>query len=206
MKLIDVLNKLGINLDKEVDYTEKKTYETNGESNNDNEVGNEKEKENQKEKDKDKDKDKDKEEESVEIVFDDKTGLFDTEKIKDEAIKGVLEKANTYTINKANQVKIDKAIDDKLGSLKIRKGITFDAVKSLLKVDNIKINGDKVTGLEEAFENLQKEQSGLFVQRQTGESNPMLEGFNPVQGDKNSTDVLGAGIAALSESLNGYNN
>lgn len=210
MKLIDFLKKLGINVDEEIDVTDKKEEETKTKTSEVNKDVDKKEEDksdnntsDKKEETKDK-KEEVKEEPKVELKFDEKTGLFDLKGIEDESIKAVLTKANAYTINTANQVKIDRAFDEKMASLKIRKGITTDAVRSLVKMDGIKVEGDKVVGIDEAFENLQKEQSGLFVQRQTAESNPMLEGFNPVQ-NSNNNGALDASLAALSASLSGSN-
>lgn len=211
MKLIDFLKKLGINIDEEIDMTEEKDKTT--------ETKTLEVKEDVIEKDVD-DKEKDtsnedkkteekieetKEEPKVELKFDEKTGLFDLNGIEDESIKSVLTKANAYTVNTANKVKIDKAFDEKLAGLKIRKGITPDAVRALVKTDGIKVEGDKVVGIDEAFDELQKEQSGLFVQRSTPESNPMLEGFNPVQNTNDNGTALNASLAALSASLSGSN-
>lgn len=210
MKLIDFLKKLGINVDEEIDVTDKKEEETKtktSEVNKDVDKKEENKSDNntsdKKEETKEQ-KEEIKEEPKVELKFDEKTGLFDLKGIEDESIKAVLTKANAYTINTANKVKIDKAFDEKMAGLKIRKGITTDAVRSLVNMDGIKVEGDKVVGIDEAFENLQKEQSGLFVQRQTAESNPMLEGFNPVQ-NSNNNGALDASLAALSASLSGSN-
>lgn len=218
MKLIDFLKKIGINVDEEIDVTEKKEEETKTKTSDVNKDVDKKEKDKVDEKTPDKDEktpaedkkaekkvEEVKEEPKVELKFDEKTGLFDLKGIEDESIKAVLTKANNYTINTANKVKIDKAFDEKLAGLKIRKGITTDAVRSLVKMDGIKVEGDKVVGIDEAFENLQKEQSGLFVQRNTPESNPMLEGFNPVQNNNDNGSALNASLAALSASLGGSN-
>ena len=81
----------------------------------------------------------------------------------------------------------------------LRMSITSDESK-MINFDDVKVDGDNVVGLDEAFENLQKEQSGLFVQRNQSESNPMLEGFNPVQNTDNSS-ALNASLASLAASL-----
>ena len=143
---------------------------------------------------------KDTEETKLEIKFDEKTGLFDLKGIEDNNIKAELQKANDYTIRTANNVKIEKAFNEKLSGLKIRKGITSEVIKKMINFDEVKVDGDNVVGLDEAFENLQKEQSGLFVQRNQSESNPMLEGFNPVQNTDNSS-ALNASLASLAASL-----
>lgn len=211
MKLIDILKKLGINIDEEIEVAEKKEEKTETKTSDvkDDVSKTGKEKVDDKTSTKDEKTEEKveevKEETKMELKFDEKTGLFDLKGIEDESIKAVLTKANNYTINTANKVKIDKAFDEKLAGLKIRKGITPDAIRALVKTDGIKVEGDKVVGIDEAFENLQKEQSGLFVQRNTPESNPMLEGFNPVQNNNNNGSALNASLAALSASLSGSN-
>lgn len=211
MKLSDILKKLGINIDDEVELADKKEEKTETKTSDEKEVVNNSEVKTDETKTEEKDKkaeekvDEPKEEPAVELVYDEKTGLFDTKGIKDESVLAVLTKANNYTINTANKVKIDKAFDEKMSGLKIRKGITPEAVRSLVKMDGIKVEDGKVVGIDEAFETLQKEQSGLFVQRNTPESNPMLEGFNPVQNTNDNGSALNASLAALSASLTGSN-
>lgn len=211
MKLSDILKKLGINIDDEVELADKKEDKTETKTSDEKEVVNNSEVKTDEIKTEEKDKkteekvDEPKEEPAVELVYDEKTGLFDTKGIKDESVLAVLTKANNYTINTANKVKIDKAFDEKMSGLKIRKGITPEAVRSLVKMDGIKVEDGKVIGIDEAFETLQKEQSGLFVQRNQPESNPMLEGFNPVQNTNDNGSALNASLAALSASLGGSN-
>lgn len=207
MKLIDILKKLGINIDDEIELTEKKEEKTDSETSKEKDIviNSEKKSEEVKTEEKSKETEEQKEESEVELVYDEKTGLFDTKGIKDESVLAVLTKANNYTINTANKVKIDKAFDEKMSGLKIRKGITPEAVRSLVKMDGIKVEEGKVVGIDEAFETLQKEQSGLFVQRNQPESNPMLEGFNPVQNTNDNGSALNASLAALSASLGGSN-
>lgn len=211
MKLIDILKKLGINIDDEVELTDKKEDKTETKTSDEKEVVNNSEVKTDEDRTVEKEEKAEekvkevKEEPKVELIYDENTGLFDTKGIKDESILAVLTKANNYTINTANKVKIDKAFDEKMSGLKIRKGITPEAVRSLVKMDGIKVEDGKVVGIDEAFETLQKEQSGLFVQRNQPESNPMLEGFNPVQNTNDNGSALNASLAALSASLGGSN-
>jgi hypothetical protein len=211
MKLSDILKKLGINIDDEVELADKKEDKTETKTSDEKEVVNNSEVKTEDKKTVEKEEkteekvEEPKEEPKVELIYDENTGLFDTKGIKDESVLAVLTKANNYTINTANKVKIDKAFDEKMSGLKIRKGITPEAVRSLVKMDGIKVEEGKVVGIDEAFENLQKEQSGLFVQRNTPESNPMLEGFNPVQNNNDNGSALNASLAALSASLGGSN-
>jgi hypothetical protein len=206
MKMSDILKKLGLNMDEEIDLQEDKNKETNKETsvvNKDSNLNKSEKKSETKDETKVVESDNKIKEDTMELKFDDKTGLFDLAGITDESVKAVLTRANAYTVNTANNVKINKAIEDKMASLKIRKGITPDAVRSLVKTDGIKVENDKVVGVDEAFENLQKEQAGLFVQRNQSENNPMMEGFNPVQNQGSNNDALTASLAALSASLSG---
>lgn len=220
MKLSDILKKIGIDLDEEVDYANEQTLISDNKSKK--EVTDDKKEEDKvaskdtketkvdtKEtkvdtKETKEDTKETQEEIKVELKFDDKTGLFDLKGIEDADIKAVLQRANDYTVKTANNVKIEKAFNEKLSGLKIRKGITNEVIKKMINFDDVKVDGDKVVGLDEAFETLQKEQSGLFVQRNQSESNPMLEGFNPVQ-NNDSSSALNASLASLAASLGGNN-
>lgn len=137
------------------------------------------------------------------IKFDTKSGLFDLSNIENNDLKAVLQLANDTVKNKDNQIKIDIAFNEKLAGLKVRKGITSDAIKALIKMDNVKVGSDgKVSGLDEAFDTLQKEQSGLFVQRQSGQSDstPTLEGFHPA-GSTSSENNIDAALASMASEL-----
>lgn len=221
MKLSDILKKLGLNLDDDIELNEDEKNKDKKEKEEDT-----KNKEDDKNKDKNSDKNeanpddkpkvdnigkdiidkKTEEVNKVKVEFDDKTGLFKTDGLEDVELKETLERANTYTITTRNNVAIDRAFNDKLGTLKLRKGITVDAVKKLIDLSNVKVDGDKVSGVDEAFENLQKEQSGLFVSRNTPESSPLLDGFNPANDGMNDTkSSMDAALASLAASLSNGN-
>lgn len=210
MKLSDILKKIGIDLDAEIDEAKQETSEEIGKSNKnkdeviDESTSDKEEVTKEESKETVEDTKETQEEVKVELKFDDKTGLFDLKGIEDADIKAVLQRANDYTVRTANNVKIEKAFSEKLSGLKIRKGITDEVIKKMINFDDIKVDGDKVIGLDEAFETLQKEQSGLFVQRQQSESTPILEGFNPVE-NNDSSSALNASLASLAASL-GSNN
>lgn len=228
MKLSDVLKKLGLNLDDDIEFNEDEKNKDKGkeESTKGKEEENTKGKEDDKNKDNnsdgkndnpddkheklnngiDKNDNKGQEVTKVKVEFDDKTGLFKTDGLEDVELKEVLEQANNYTITTRNNVAIDRAFNDKLGTLKLRKGITVDAVKKLIDLSNVKVDNDKVSGIDEAFENLQKEQSGLFVSRNTPESSPLLDGFNPANdGVNDNKSSLDSALAGLAASLSGNN-
>lgn len=222
MKLSDLLKKLGLNLDDDVELNEDEKNKDKKEKVEDTKNKEEtKDKEDDKEKDKNNPDDKPKslnnskevvdkkteEVTKVKLEFDDSTGLFKTDSIEDVELKETLERANNYTITTRNNVAIDRAFNEKLGTLKLRKGITVDLVKKVIDLSNVKVDGDKVAGINEAFENLQKEQSGLFVSRNQPDSSPLLDGFNPANDGVNDTkNSIDAALASLAASLgNGSN-
>lgn len=127
-------------------------------------------------------KNNDKEEEKVAVdyskLYDSKTGLFDVSGIEDEGLKAVLKTANKTIKDKANSEKIEKAINDKLSTLKLADGISSNTVLKLLDRSNIKVTEDGITGINEAFDSLKSSDSGLFKANKT-QSNPLTEGFNP---------------------------
>lgn len=222
MKLIDLLKKMGINLDDNIELkdevtdsstsnlkggSDNKDKDEKGNKSNNNLTINITDSKTDSKKDKKEDaidnKQEDIEMDYKTIKFDTNTGLFDLGNIDNADLKAVLKLANDTVIGTANKVKIDSAFNEKLAGLKIRKGITPDAVKALIKMDNVKVGSDgTVVGLDEAFETLQKEQSGLFVSRNTSESTPVLEGYNPADNkDAGSNNVTDMELLALSQQL-----
>ena len=177
MKLSDFFKKLGINIDEDVDMTEKTTSEENegvlNEKNGVDDSGGDQPKEEETQSEA-------KEVQKLKLNYDQKTGLFDLHGIEDEEVKAVLKMANETVKSNANKALIDKAVSDKLGTIKLNKGITNDVVLKMLDLSNVKVADGAVTGLDEAFNNLKTAQSGLFMEdKVNNNSNPLLEGFNP---------------------------
>ena len=110
--------------------------------------------------------------------YDTQTGLFSLEGIEDAELKEVLKLANNNVRAKENSQLIAKAIDTKLGSIKLADGISSDVILAVLDRTNIKAVDGHVTGVDEAFEALKTNNAGLFA-KENKESNPVLEGFNP---------------------------
>lgn len=226
MKFSDVLKKLGISLDDDIEieddvtnppaYDEKNKIDNSKDDNKNKKVSNHTIINIASDKNKKEDKTEDKTENNIggtkdmdykTIKFNTDTGLFDLSNIDNEDLKNILKLSNDTVINTANKVKINSAINEKLATLKIRKGITVDAVRSLIKMDNITVD-DKgaVKGIDDAFDALQKEQTGLFVQRNSTDSSPVLEGYNPVDNKNNgSNNDLEMGLLALSQELTNNN-
>lgn len=215
MKLVDLLKKLGINLEDDIDVKDEITDSNTSDSKGGSNINDKDKKENKadnnvtinitdtKKEDKEEDKQEDLEMDYKTIKFDVNSGLFDLSNIDNDDLKAVLKLANDTVIGTANQVKINSAFNEKLAGLKIRKGITPDAIKALIKMDNVKVGSDgSVVGLDEAFDTLQKEQSGLFVQRSTPDSTPVLEGYNPADNkDAGSNNVTDMELLSLSQQL-----
>ena len=75
---------------------------------------------------------------------------------------------------------ISRAVDDELKtnySLSVRP----ETLKSMLDLSKVTIDeSGKVTGVKEAIEALKADEPGLFKDKEK-ESNPLKEGFNPVE-------------------------
>lgn len=189
MTIREFFKRLGINLEDEIE-------DTNSEASKINEVGSENEVKESVD-DTQKDENNNIEEEVKEKMalriptYDSVTGLFDLESTDNEELKALLKSVNESVINKNNQSLIDKAVGDKLGSVKLHKGISADFVRKNLDLSGVSVKDGKVVGVEEAFTALQKEQAGLFVASKQ-ESSPLLEGYNPIK--SNSYDISGLSI------------
>lgn len=118
------------------------------------------------------------------------TGLFDLDGLDGEALE-YFKSINDTVTNKNNQTLIDKAVGDKLSTVKLHRGISADFVRKNLDLSGVSVKDGKVVGVDEAFTTLQKEQAGLFVAEKK-ESSPLLEGYNPIKG--NSYDISGLSI------------
>lgn len=211
MTLKEILAKIGIDLDSEIDEEVKPGEDDSGAADKKEETANKKEEASSKKEEANNKKEEtsNKKEEAAEeevmdlsnIVFNEETLKFETKGVKDEGLKALFEKVNAAVDNREKSYKINTAIDNKLSTVKIRNGITADAVKTLLDKTNITLNEKgEVVGLDEAFDALTKAQAGLFVQRQSSESNPILEGFAPA-GQENANDSLDNVLASFASSI-----
>ena len=112
--------------------------------------------------------------------FDETTGKIDYTKIKDETVKEAVKKVESKFISDKSQDVISRAVDDELKtnySLSVRP----ETLKSMLDLSKVTIDeSGKVTGVKEAIEALKADEPGLFKDKEK-ESNPLKEGFNPVE-------------------------
>lgn len=195
VKISDFLKKIGIKLEDEIDIAEEQAVDVNKDKNLNNvDVVEDKTNEDIKET-------VVQEVKKMTPKYDKKTGLFDLTGIEDEALKAVLKESNDTVKANRSAAMINKAVSDKLGTLKLAKGISPELVSGALNRTGIKVDGDNVVGVDEAFAELQKTNAGLFITESKPASNPMLEGFNPqvvVQSTKNMSNIDYA-MLAISE-------
>lgn len=184
MKLVDIFKKLGIKLDEDVDLAETDTLEVLKDNNLNNVVVDKEEittdvKETKETVEVKNEKSNEEDRQMKLPKYDKTTGLFDIREVEDEGLRAVLKEANDTVKSNNNKALINKAVSDKLSSLKLSKGISPELVNGALNRTGIKVEDGKVVGVDEAFAELQKNNSGLFVTENKPASNPMLEGFNP---------------------------
>ena len=112
--------------------------------------------------------------------FDETTGKIDYTKINDETVKEAVKKVESKFTSDKSQDAISRAVDDEIRtnySLSVRP----ETLKSMLDLSKVTIDeSGKVTGVKEAIEALKADEPGLFKDKEK-ESNPLKEGFNPVE-------------------------
>ena len=119
-----------------------------------------------------------------------KDGKFDLDKINDASLKSALTEYTTSVQAKENQHVIDNAVKAELGKRHL--AIKEDAFMKLLDLSKVKVDGDKVTGVTEAFDALKD--SGVYKSAPTS---PLNQGFNPMENKNTGTVTLGVGGSGL---------
>ena len=114
-----------------------------------------------------------------------KDGKFNLDKINDATLKSALTEYTSAVHAKENQHLIDGAVKTELGKRHL--AIKEDMFMKLLDLSNVKVEGDKVTGVTEAFDALKD--SGVYKSAPTS---PLNQGFNPME-NKN-TDAISVGV------------
>ena len=209
MKLIEALNKLLVGkLDEEIDIDlDDETKEDKSEHNEIDESTKEKEEdinkvnsEEEKEKvdtseEKDDNIKKDEKAEVNEMAdikifedgwFDEASGSVDLSKIKNpEALAAIQLLTNKYKAEKEQRL-ISDSLNDTLKEYSL--AVSEDTLRKVLDTSGVKIDKDgKVVGVKEAIEALKTSEPGFFKDKEK-ESNPLNEGFNPVE-KKNTENV-----------------
>lgn len=119
-----------------------------------------------------------------------KDGKFDLDKINDASLKSALTEYTTAVQTKENQHVIDNAVKAELGKRHL--AIKEDAFMKLLDLSKVKVDGDKVTGVTEAFDALKD--SGVYKSAPTS---PLNQGFNPMENKNTGAVTLGVGGSGL---------
>ena len=117
-------------------------------------------------------------------------GKFNLDKINDASLKSALTKYTTAVQAKENQHVIDSAVKAELGKRHL--AIKEDAFMKLLDLSKVKVDGDKVTGVTEAFDALKD--SGVY---KSAPSSPLNQGFNPMENKNTGAVTLGVGGSGL---------
>ena len=119
-----------------------------------------------------------------------KDGKFDLDKINDATLKGALTEYTTAVQAKENQHVIDNAVKAELGKRHL--AIKEDVFMKLLDLSKVKVDGDKVTGVTEAFDALKD--SGVYKSAPTS---PLNQGFNPMENKNTGAVTLRVGGSGL---------
>ena len=117
-------------------------------------------------------------------------GKFNLDKINDASLKSALTEYTTAVQAKENQHVIDNAVKAELGKRHL--AIKEDAFMKLLDLSKVKVDGDKVTGVTEAFDALKD--SGVYKSAPTS---PLNQGFNPMENKNTGAVTLGVGGSGL---------
>lgn len=117
-------------------------------------------------------------------------GKFNLDKINDASLKSALTEYTTAVQTKENQHVIDNAVKAELGKRHL--AIKEDAFMKLLDLSKVKVDGDKVTGVTEAFDALKD--SGVYKSAPTS---PLNQGFSPMENKNTGAVTLGVGGSGL---------
>ena len=117
-------------------------------------------------------------------------GKFNLDKINDASLKSALTEYTTAVQAKENQHVIDNAVKAELGKRHL--AIKEDVFMKLLDLSKVKVDGDKVTGVTEAFDALKD--SGVYKSAPTS---PLNQGFSPMENKNTGAVTLGVGGSGL---------
>ena len=118
--------------------------------------------------------------------FDSASGKINFDKIKNDEVLAAIKVLNDKYVDEKNQRMINDSINDELKNYKL--AVSDETFRKVLDMSGIKIDTDgKVTGVKEALDKLKSSEPTFFKDVEK-ESNPLNEGFSPV--DKQSSSNL----------------
>lgn len=111
--------------------------------------------------------------------FNQETGKIDESKIKNPEVLGAIQQIQAkYKQEKDSRLISDK-LNDELKNYSLN--VSEDMFRRVLNLNDVKISKDgEVTGVKEAIESLKTAEPAFFKDKEK-ESNPLNEGFNPVE-------------------------
>jgi hypothetical protein len=116
--------------------------------------------------------------------FNSETGEVDESKIKNPEALAAIQTLTAKVKQEKEQRLIADSLSEELKNYSLN--VSEDTLKRVLDMSNVKLDKDnKVTGVKEALEALKTKEPGFFKDKEK-ESNPLNEGFNPVE--KRGTD------------------
>lgn len=116
--------------------------------------------------------------------FNSETGEVDESKIKNPEALAAIQTLTARVKQEKEQRMIADSLSEELKNYSLN--VSEDTLKKVLDMTNVKIDKEnKVVGVKEALEALKTKEPGFFKDKEK-ESNPLNEGFNPVE--KSGTD------------------
>ena len=111
--------------------------------------------------------------------FDETTGKVDISKIKDDSVKNAFDMVLKWFSDNERVGLIDRAVDEELRNNYLL-NVKPERLKSMLDLQQVTVEDGVVSGVKDAIEALKADEPGLFRDK-SKESNPLNEGFNPVE-------------------------
>lgn len=114
--------------------------------------------------------------------YDETSGRVDMSKIKNPEVLSAIQRLENRYAQERDARAISDSLRAELGNYSLR--VSEDTLEKMLDKSNIKVQDGKVTGVKDALEALKKSEPGIFIDKEK-ESNPLNEGFNPVEKKSN---------------------
>lgn len=111
--------------------------------------------------------------------FNSETGEVDESKIKNPEALAAIQTLTARVRQEKEQRMIADGLSEELKNYSLN--VSEDTLRRVLDLSNVKLDkNNKVTGIKEALEDLKTKEPGFFKDKDK-ESNPLNEGFNPVE-------------------------
>ena len=127
--------------------------------------------------------------------YDEKTGKIDLNKIKNDEVRGVIDTLTKQHAQAIQARDIQDAITSELSQYSLN--VSTDTLRKMLDTSAVKVGEDgKISGIKDAIEAVKKSEPGLFKDK-AKESNPLNEGFSPVERKVTGIDGMNSLMDAL---------